>query len=70
MSIVPPPVWVKPCRLGVTCPCRSLKMMDTGGADGAAGLTVMVTGVLPAVVPSGHVDHIRYSFEMAAKGRS
>jgi NAD(P)-dependent dehydrogenase (short-subunit alcohol dehydrogenase family) len=25
---------------------------------------------IPAVVPSGHVDHIRYSFEMAAKGRS
>jgi len=25
---------------------------------------------IPAVVPSGHVDHIRYSFEMAAQGRS
>jgi NAD(P)-dependent dehydrogenase (short-subunit alcohol dehydrogenase family) len=24
---------------------------------------------IAAVVPSGHVDHIRYSFEMAAKGR-
>jgi hypothetical protein len=23
-----------------------------------------------AVVPSGHVDHIRYSFQMAVQGRS
>jgi NAD(P)-dependent dehydrogenase (short-subunit alcohol dehydrogenase family) len=25
---------------------------------------------IPAVVPSGHVDHIRYSFEMATRGRA
>src|SRR3954451_2647962 len=61
-SMLPPPVWVQPWRMGVTCPCLGPRMMDTVGVAGAAGVTVMVTGV-----PGGTVV---FSWAASAAGRS
>src|SRR4051794_30901022 len=45
MSMYPPPVWVKPTRVGVIWACRSSNWIDTGGAAAGAWVTVIVTGV-------------------------
>src|SRR5947209_2675625 len=44
-SMLPAPVWVKPLRCGVTCPCRAPRLIEAGGGAGAAGVTVIVTGL-------------------------
>jgi len=41
-SMSPPPLWAHLPLIGVTWPCRSCRVIDTGGA-GAAVLTVTAT---------------------------
>src|SRR5438874_3026347 len=36
-SMLPPPVWVNPCRSGTTRPCRDPNVIVTVGAGGAGG---------------------------------
>src|SRR5207244_1007516 len=43
-SILPPPVWLKPLRLGVTCPWRACRISDAGGDAGAAGVWARANG--------------------------
>src|SRR5260370_21868393 len=52
--MLPPPVWVKPFRIGVSWPCLSCKVMVTGELAGAAA------GGSPAIAPNGKTKTAKY----------